>query len=228
MRTEQRAQLFAALGDPTRLAIAEDLLVSDLSPGDLSERYDLPSNLLAHHLSVLEDAELITRSISAGDRRRRYLHINREILGTLGIGAVVPMRPVLFVCTHNSARSQLAAALWKSLVGSPATSAGTKPADRIHPRTIKAAQRAGLDLSAATPRKLDEVDVGPALVITVCDQAHEQIANSLAHWHWSTPDPVIDPTSQPFDKALDRLRKRITTLTGAANGQTIRSLPVRP
>ena len=214
MRTEERARLFAALGDPVRLAIVEELLVSDATPRDLAGRHDLPSNLLSHHLAVLEDANVITRSVSSGDRRRRYLSLRRETLGHLQLTPSVPAGPVLFVCTHNSARSQLAAALWQSIVHSPACSAGTEPATAIHPGTVAAAKRAGLDLTATEPRHLDAVDVSPSLVITVCDQAHEQIEDSLRHWHWSTPDPVARPTAKSFDIALQRLRNRINALTG--------------
>ena len=54
-----------------------------------------------------------------------------------------PVR-VLFVCTRNSARSQLAAAAWARRSGIPAASAGTEPADRVHPRAVRVARRHGL------------------------------------------------------------------------------------
>jgi len=209
-----RAKLFAALGDPVRLAIIEDLMVSDAAPRDLSERHELPSNLLAHHLSVLEDAALIARSVSEGDRRRRYLTLRYDALAGLNLQPAAPNGPVLFVCTRNSARSQLAAAIWNSLADSPAASAGTEPATAIHPGTLSAAARAGLDLSGATTQHYDEVDVGSTQIITVCDQAHEHIERELGHWHWSTPDPVARPTAKSFDSALHRLKDRIVAITG--------------
>jgi protein-tyrosine-phosphatase len=217
---EQRARVFAALGDPARLAIIEGLRVSDATPRDLGRRHNLASNLLSHHLSVLENAGLIARSVSAGDARRRYVRLRHETLDTIhlrqaGPDGPVPAGPVLFVCTRNSARSQLAAALWSSLGNNPATSAGTEPAESIHPGAVAAAGRAGLDLTAATTQHIDAVRVDPALTITVCDQAHEQIDNPASHWHWSIPDPVVRPTTQSFDVALERLRKRILTITGA-------------
>ncbi len=214
MKTTERAQLFAALGDPIRLAIVEELMVSDAAPRELAIRHSLPTNLLSHHLAVLEEARVISRSVSSGDRRRRYLSLRRETLGHLRLEPSVPLGPVLFVCTHNSARSQLAAALWQSIVRGPAGSAGTEPAATIHPGTVDVAKRAGLDLPATQPRHLDDVDVDPELVITVCDQAHEQIGDSMRHWHWSTPDPVTKPTARSFDTALERLRSRIVALTG--------------
>ena len=65
------------------------------------------------------------------------------------------------MCTHNSARSQLAAALWTQLTNQPADSAGTHPAARVHPGAVAAARRAGLDLTDARPKLLDDV-AGPA------------------------------------------------------------------
>ena len=58
--------------------------------------------------------------------------------------------PILFVCTHNSARSQLAAALWTATTGREALSAGTQPATRVHPGAVAAAARAGLVLDVAS------------------------------------------------------------------------------
>lgn len=215
MSTNRRSRVFAALGDPVRLAIVEGLMVSDATPRDLGRRHDLASNLLSHHLSVLEKAELIARSGSSGDGRRRYVRLRHETLDTIHLQRTVPDGPVLFVCTRNSARSQLAAALWSSLGSNPATSAGTEPAESIHPGAVAAAGRAGLDLTAATTQHIDAIRIDPALTITVCDQAHEQIDNPASHWHWSIPDPVVRPTTQSFDVALERLRKRILTITGA-------------
>ena len=214
--TEQRAQIFAALGDPIRLSIVEDLIVSDQSPQDFATRYDLPSNLLAHHLGVLDNAGLISRTASSGDRRRRYVSLQHDALSGVSLGGGDTDRPVLFVCTHNSARSQLAAVLWEDQNLGPASSAGTEPAQRIHPGAVAAAARVGLDLSDRRPRLLAEAAVESAQVITVCDQAHEQIEGSIPHWHWSTPDPVADPTDQSFDNTLALLRRRIT-LTKAAD-----------
>lgn len=209
-----RARRFAALGDPIRLAIVDDLAASDRSPGELGRRHDLSSNLLAHHLAVLERAGLIERAVSSGDARRRYVRLDHEALRHLGVGVAAPAGAVLFVCTHNSARSQLAAALWSRTAGAAALSAGTHPAERVHNGAVAAAARAGLDLSGARPRHLDEVHVTPALVVTVCDRAHEELAPEPQWWHWSIPDPVDDPSTESFDHTVARLQARIETLIG--------------
>jgi len=204
----ERAAVHAALGEPVRLAIVEDLATSDRSPKELSTSLSLPTNLLAHHLDVLEDVGLIERFVSAGDRRRRYVRLVHGPLARLGVVTARPAGPVLFVCSHNSARSQLAAALWSARTGEPASSAGTHPADRVHPGAVAAAERAGLDLSRAEPRLLDP-DEHPDLVVTVCDRAHEELVPEAGWWHWSLPDPVEDGRSAAFDAVVTDLDDRI-------------------
>ena len=121
-----------------RLAIVDELTTSDRAPTELQRLVAVPSNLLAHHLEVLEDVGLISRSRSSGDGRRRYVHLHRDALGGLVPGVRQRARRALFVCTHNSARSQLAAALWIQLTNEAAESAGTHPAERVHPGAIAA------------------------------------------------------------------------------------------
>ncbi len=125
-------------------------------------------------------------------------------------------QPVLFICTANSARSQLAAGLWRAITAAPATSAGTHPAGRVHPGAVAAARRAGIDLSDAIPRSLDDVTARPGLVITVCDRAHEEIGAPWDWLHWSIPDPVSVGTAAAFDGSVRELRLRITSLVAAA------------
>lgn len=204
----QRAARHAALGEPVRAAIVDALYASDRSPQELQSLLDIGSNLLAHHLDVLEQVGLISRGRSSGDGRRRYVHLHLDVLASLH-----PARPstrgrALFICTANSARSQLAAALWTQIVGEPASSAGTHPAQRVHPGAVAAARRAGLDLTNAEPRELGPKDRGD-VVITVCDRAHEELAPDHAWLHWSIPDPVAEGTKAAFDRTVVELRSRI-------------------
>ncbi|MCU1501744.1 MAG: arsC [Ilumatobacteraceae bacterium] len=208
----QRADRHAALGDPVRLAIVDELLVSDRAPIELRAMFGLPSNLLAHHLDVLEHVELISRHRSSGDRRRRYVHLEPDGLEHLRRGTPIGVGPALFVCTHNSARSQLAAALWTELAGQLAASAGTDPAERVHPGAIAAAKRRRLDLSRNRPRHLDDVGARPGLVITVCDRAHEELDAGPDWLHWSIPDPVASGDRHAFDAARDELEQRISAI----------------
>lgn len=207
----RRATMHAALGEPARLAIVDDLTTSDRSPGELGRRHGLPTNLLAHHLDVLEGAGLIVRFASSGDRRRKYVRLVRDALP--GLTGIVPAAegPVLFLCSHNSARSQLAAALWSARTGRPATSAGTHPARRVHRGAVAAARRAGLDLRDAVPRLVDRI--GPDVrVVTVCDRAHEELDPEPTWWHWSIPDPVEDGSAAAFDAVVADLEARITSV----------------
>ena len=213
---DERAQRYAALGEPARLAIVDELSVSDRAPVELRRRLGLESNLLAHHLDVLERVGLIERSRSSGDGRRRYVHLLGDALVGLAPGRRVRPGRALFVCSANSARSQLAAALWHQATGEPAESAGTHPADRIHPGAIAAATRAGLDLGTAAPHDLAEIESLPPLVVTVCDRAHEELDADDAWLHWSIPDPVPVGTKAAFDATLVELRDRIRILVDAS------------
>jgi protein-tyrosine-phosphatase len=213
---ERRARHHAALADPVRLSIVDELSLSDLSPVELRRRLGIESNLLAHHLDVLEETGLIERSRSSGDGRRRYVHLHPEQLDAGTWRPAVAPAPALFVCTANSARSQLAAALWTALTGEPGASAGTEPARAVARGAEAAARRAGLDLGDARPRSLDEVTVVPDLVITVCDRAHEQLDPGEGWLHWSVPDPVATGTAAAFDATVAELRSRITATADLA------------
>jgi len=215
---DRRAAMHAALGEPVRLAIVDDLAISDRSPKELGERYGLPTNLMAHHLDVLESAGLIIRFVSAGDRRRRYVRLVHEALGSLGVMTTRPAsKKMMFLCSHNSARSQLAAALWTARTGQVAESAGTHPAPRVHRGAKAAARRAGLDLEDAVPRLVDRIDAG-AQVVTVCDRAHEELEPDPTWWHWSIPDPVDIGTAAAFDSVVADLDARIHSVTAEQPG----------
>jgi ArsR family transcriptional regulator, arsenate/arsenite/antimonite-responsive transcriptional repressor / arsenate reductase (thioredoxin) len=212
-----RAARHAALGDPHRLAIVDELSASDRSPAELQQLVECPSNLLAHHLDVLAATGLITRHRSSGDGRRRYVSLVTDALTSLVTPDRRAAQPVLFICTANSARSQLAAVLWRALTDAPATSAGTHPAGRVHRGAVAAARRAGVDLSDAVPQSLDDLTDRPPLVVTVCDRAHEEIDAPPSWLHWSIPDPVPAGTAAAFDGSVRELRRRITSLVEAAS-----------
>ncbi len=211
---ELRARRHAALSDPARLAIVDELFVSDRSPQELGSELTMESNLLAHHLDALERAGLVARHRSSGDGRRRYVRLERTALVGLVPGRCREVAPALFVCSANSARSQLAAALWAELVGVPAASAGTHPAPEVHAGARAAARRAGLDLDGAVPSVLSDVPDG-LTVITVCDRAHEELRPAHDWLHWSVPDPVVYGSAAAFDAVVAELRDRIAATTAA-------------
>jgi ArsR family transcriptional regulator, arsenate/arsenite/antimonite-responsive transcriptional repressor / arsenate reductase (thioredoxin) len=204
----RRAKLHAALGDPARLAIVDALTVGDASPGEIARDLAMPTNLVAHHVKVLREAGLVVRTRSDGDRRRTYLHLDPATLAVLTPPSLEGGDRVVFVCTHNSARSQLAAALWRQRTGRPVASAGTKPAARVHPRAVRVAHRHGLTL-AATAHVADVVRDGD-LVIAVCDSAHEDLTGPIrSRLHWSVPDPVRIGTDAAFEAAYIDLAERV-------------------
>lgn len=212
----RRAAIHAALGEPARLALVEELTVSDRSPTELATLLGLGSNLLAHHLDVLEAAGVVRRSSSAGDGRRKYVRLAPGIASRLLIGGRPPRGEMLFLCTHNSARSQLAAAMWSSRTGEPASSAGTTPAKRVHRGAIAAARRAGLSLEGATPQHLSTIPES-VQVVTVCDRAHEQLVAKPDWWHWSIADPAVSGNAAAFDTVVEALESRIDALVRMMN-----------
>jgi ArsR family transcriptional regulator, arsenate/arsenite/antimonite-responsive transcriptional repressor / arsenate reductase (thioredoxin) len=205
----RRAAIHAALADPARLSIMDLLLVGDASPSELQVRLSMPSNLMAHHLRVLDNAGLVQRSRSAGDRRRTYLSAVHAALESLAPAPSRTAPRVVFVCTRNSARSQLAVALWRQHSEVPSTSAGTDPAPQIHPGAVAAARRHHLDIRPSTPRLVDDVLRQDDLVVAVCDSAHEELDPELNRVHWSIADPARTGTDEAFDHALTSLTERI-------------------
>ncbi|MEV0158193.1 helix-turn-helix domain-containing protein [Micromonospora sp. NPDC050686] len=211
-----RARIHAALGDPARLAIVDALTLGDASPGEIAHTLDMATNLVAHHVRVLTDAGLVIKGRSEGDRRRAYLRLRPEALAALATPRLIGVGRVVFVCTHNSARSQLAAALWKQRTHSEVASAGTKPATRVHPRAVAVAHRHHLDLDPTGTAHVTDVVRRDDLVIAVCDNAHEELTGPVRpRLHWSIPDPVRVDTDEAFEAAYADLADRVDRLAPA-------------
>ena len=234
----RRARLHAAVGEPVRLAMVEQLMVTDASPGELGATYGLATNVLAHHLKVLQAAGLVRRVRSEGDARRAYLQLrldDPEVVALLagcpttavataevsaGASSVERPQRVLFVCTHNSARSQLAAAAWQQVSPLPAASAGTHPAPRVHPRAVAVGRRHGLRIASSRTAELADVAVRGDLIVCVCDNAHEELTSDpdgfgvpvAGRVHWAVPDPVRIDTDAAFETAYTELAGRIERL----------------
>jgi protein-tyrosine-phosphatase len=134
-----------------------------------------------------------------------------------------PLR-VLFLCTQNSARSQIAEALLrrKGAGRFHVTSAGTEPASAVHPLTMAVLLRAGIDWEGRRPRSIEAVMGGEAwdLVITVCDRAREtcpRLPGQPVTAHWGIADPAAVSGSDAaadaaFWEALTFLSRRIDLL----------------
>jgi ArsR family transcriptional regulator, arsenate/arsenite/antimonite-responsive transcriptional repressor / arsenate reductase (thioredoxin) len=215
MNISERARIHAALGDPRRIEIVDALARSDRTFQELAAAAGLPTNAAAHHLDVLEAAGLIERRVSEGDRRRRYITLRSERLELAMLRPSVRPQSVLFICTHNSARSQFAAAAWHERTGLAAQSAGSQPSERVHPRAVQAAAEAGLDLAGLEPKGYDAIAVAPDLVVSVCDRAHEaSVPFDAEAIHWSIPDPVAAGSIGAFRSAFADLSTRIDRLAG--------------
>lgn len=226
MDFDQRVAGLSALADPVRLRIVDLLESGDASPGELQAQLGLPSNLAAHHLKVLERAGLVSRHRSHADRRRTYLHLQHdsvsELLPAGGAVAGGAVKRVVFVCTANSARSQLAAALWHEASSIPVASGGTRPGDAIARGAVATAGRHGLTLVQERPQPLTGLLRAGDYVVTVCDAAHEELGPGQTSSgrpvrlagasHWSVPDPVAEGTAAAFDAAYDDLAGRVADL----------------
>ena len=220
---EHRARALAALADPARLQVIDALVLGDTSPGELGAQLGLSSNLLAHHLGVLEREGLVARHRSQADRRRSYLRLVPGALDGLlpGLAQQSPsaalVTRLVFVCTANSARSQLAAALWSQNSPLPATSGGTHPAPAIAPGARAVAVRHHLPLTQTAPRLLPDLTDEDYLV-TVCDNAYEDLTHDAVlatpghRLHWSVPDPVPVGDEKAFEDAYADLEGRVITL----------------
>ncbi|MFB2582700.1 ArsR family transcriptional regulator [Herbiconiux sp. P15] len=208
----RRAEVFAALGDQHRLQIVDLLTLGDLSSSEIEALLELRSNLVAHHLRVLEKAGIVSRTRSELDRRRTYIGLNAEVFGTLTPAVVATPPRVVFVCTANSARSQLAEAIWRDASRVPVASAGVSPGPAVNPGAVAAAARHGLTIDGdRAPRYVDQVLEERDLVVTVCDGAHEQM-HGRDDLHWSIPDPARSDTPEAFEKAFTLITRRVQVL----------------
>ncbi|MDQ1123373.1 arsenate reductase/protein-tyrosine-phosphatase family protein [Microbacterium trichothecenolyticum] len=206
---QRRADAFAALADPGRLRIVDLLAHGDLAPSEISRALGMASNLVAFHLGVLVDRGVVRKSRSESDGRRSYVRLVPEVFDTLAPEPVRVRGRVVFICTANSARSQLAEALWNAASAIEAVSAGIDPGAQVNPGAVAAAERHGIVLASdARPRPLQAVARPGDYLITVCDRAHEKLGG-IDDVHWSIRDPAVAATPAAFDDTVDELRRRV-------------------
>ncbi len=129
---------------------------------------------------------------------------------------------LLFLCTSNACRSRMAEGFARSLFGDRAevVSAGTDPADRVHPLAVEVMAERGVDIGAGLPLSVDHLpDLDFDLVITVCNRAREScpVLPSARMIHWGIPDPAAfeggsDERRAFFARVADDIREHVERL----------------
>jgi protein-tyrosine-phosphatase len=230
--------------DPLRWRLVSELAQSDRRVRELCGLLQRPQNLVSYHLGQLRAEGLVSRHRSAADGRDWYYVLDlarcRELLAVSGRALhpglrlaappprrwdreVLPTRPrVLFLCTGNSARSQIAEALVRQLTGGAveACSAGSHPRP-VHPNAVRVMRERGLDLRGRRSKHWSEFS-GQHLdqVISLCDRVREICPEFPGHprlVHWSIPDPArqgsTDELTYPaFQRTTEDLAARIPFL----------------
>jgi protein-tyrosine-phosphatase len=214
------------LAHPLRWKLLTALADSDYRVRELVALVDQPQNLVSYHLRLLRSGGLVTATRSSYDGRDSYYHLDlRRCAESLaGTGAALhpalrvapPMvergrdrtrrSKVLFVCTGNSARSPIAEALLRHHASDRVivTSAGTRPAARLHPYAVRVlAEEFGIDIAARQPRHL-ATTAGRRFdhVVTLCDKAREariEVPHHPKRIHWSIRDPATISGSDQVD-----------------------------
>ena len=137
---------------------------------------------------------------------------------------------ILFICTGNSARSQMAEGLFRQLGGGKFEihSAGTHPAGMVHPLAIDAMNERGIDIRGQHSKSMDRYEGQPFdYVITVCDDAYQEcpfFPGAKQQLHWSTPDPSFAPGTpenrlEAFRKTAASLESRISQFLESMNNK---------
>lgn len=131
-----------------------------------------------------------------------------------------PPRRVLFLCTHNSSRSQIAEGFARAVLpeGAQVWSAGSEPS-QVHPLAIEVMREAGIDITTQRSKSLDEVPWREAdTVVTVCGDAEAKcpaVGGDVRRVHWPLPDPTLAPESERlavFRETRDEIRWRVSSL----------------
>jgi len=128
---------------------------------------------------------------------------------------VTGLRTVIFACTRNAGRSQMAAAFFNALAdprAATAVSAGTRPAERVHATVADAMGEVGIDVSGARPRKLtQEMAAGASLLVTMGCGEECPFVPGLERDDWPVPDPENRPMVE-VRAIRDEIRERVRTL----------------
>jgi ArsR family transcriptional regulator, arsenate/arsenite/antimonite-responsive transcriptional repressor / arsenate reductase (thioredoxin) len=227
-------------GHPVRWRLLSELARSDRRVGELTDLLGRPQSLVSYHLGRLRAERVVSMRRSSADGRDTYYRIDlgrcRQLLATTGAalhpGLGLPAEPpaaarrprarILFLCTGNSARSQMAEALAEQLAPDSveAFSAGSHP-KRLHPNAVRAMRERGIDIAGRRAKHLSEfAERHFDAVITLCDRVREvcpEFPGQPSVAHWSMPDPAReaddDEASYPaFERTATEVAERVSLL----------------
>jgi len=226
---------------PVRWRLLRELVRSDRAVSELTALVGEPQSLVSYHLRQLREAGFVAARRSSADRRDTYYTIDLVACRGAWQAAGASLHPalrseptpsapaaterpappprVLFLCTGNSARSQMAEALIVQMSAGAvdAASAGSHPKP-LHPNAVRVLEKRGIDISANRTKHLDEfVAQRFDEVITLCDRVREVCPQFPSHpelVHWSVPDPALEGTTnrasyRAFERTADELSTRI-------------------
>lgn len=235
-------------GNPVRWRLLRELARSDLRVGELTARVGRPQNAVSYHLARLRAGGLVATRRSSADHRDSYYHLDLTRCGDLLAATGAALHPglagtpapagrrrpnatarVLFLCTGNSARSQIAEALLTHAAGdrAKAASAGSHPKD-LHPNAVRVMHEYGIDIAGQRSKHFGEL-TGHRFdyVVTLCDKVREvcpEFPGGPEPIHWSIPDPAAEGTGRAsyptfrhvaadLHTRIGFLTRRITTAT---------------
>jgi protein-tyrosine-phosphatase/DNA-binding transcriptional ArsR family regulator len=224
-------------GHPLRWQLLSELARSDRQVSELTKLLGKPQSLVSYHLGRLRAGQLVSMRRSSADGRDAYYRVDlgrcRELLAAVG-GALHPglaLAPpvgegdmahggrvrVLFLCTGNSTRSQMAEVLLQNLAGESveAHSAGSHPKE-VHPNAVTVMGERGIDLSGKASKHLSRFGRRRFdYVVTLCDRVREvcpEFPGDPEHIHWSIADPALEgETDKESYPAFERTAAEIET-----------------
>lgn len=249
LSTNYSLEFLKLLAHDMRWQLLTALAESDRRVQELVERLQRPQNLVSYHLRLLRQGQVVRERRSSADGRDIYYSLDLDYLRTLYLNSGQALHPalacappavdrslpqtaaddavgeekrpfrILFLCTHNSARSQLAEGILRANGGDlvEVFSAGSEPG-QVHPLAIHAAAAFNIDISGHHSKEMAEF-AGQTFdyVITVCDRVREVcpvFPGDPHKIHWSFPDPaaVTGSENEQFQAFLQTARELSTRI----------------
>jgi len=226
-------------GHPLRWRLLRELARSDRQVRELCALIGQPQSLVSYHLGRLRAEQVVSARRSSADRRDAYYSLQLERCGDLLTATGGALHPglrltaapssrrsgpgrsrVLFLCTGNSARSQMAQALVEHVTDGAieAASAGSHPKP-LHPNAVRAMREHGIDIAGRRSKHLSQfTDRRFDYVISLCDRVREvcpEFPDEPDLIHWSIPDPAREgDTDEQSYRAFQRTASELTTRVG--------------